>query len=297
MTMSRTPITARKSSVKMIRSLPPTPISHRRNVIGGAMSFVWLAIVALPLYWIVLTSFRSQSGFFVDGPLAVPTEPTLENYRLVLENDFWRYLGNSTFVTFAATTFIVALGFLAAYAISRNGRGVARTTFSVLLLGLAIPLQATIIPIYLMIVELGLYDNLWGIVLPSVAFGLPITVLIMVNFLRDVPRSLFEAARIDGASEWQAMTKIALPLSRPALVTVAIYGGLNVWNGFLFPLILTQSEDKRVLPLALTSYQGMFTINVPAVIAAVVMSSIPVIALYIFGRRQLLTGMTAGFGK
>lgn len=261
------------------------------------MSFVWLAVVALPLYWIILTSFRSQSGFFVDGPLSFPADPTLDNYRLVLENDFWRYLGNSAIVTAAATTFIVVLGFLAAYAIARNGRGVAKTTFTVLLLGLAIPLQATIIPIYLMIVQLGLYDSLLGIVLPSVAFGLPITVLILVNFLRDVPRSLFEAARIDGASEWQAMTKIALPLTRPAIVTVAIYGGLNVWNGFLFPLILTQSEDKRVLPLALTTYQGMFTINVPAVIAAVVMSSIPVVALYIFGRRQLLAGMTAGFGK
>jgi len=295
--MSRTQVPARKSSVKIIRSRPAAPISHRRNVIGGVMSFVWLGVVALPLYWIILTSFRSQSGFFVDGPLAFPSEPTLDNYRLVLENDFWRYLGNSAIVTGAATTFIVALGFLAAYAIARNGRGVSKTTFTVLLLGLAIPLQATIIPIYLMIVELGLYDSLLGIVLPSVAFGLPITVLILVNFLRDVPRSLFEAARIDGASEWQAMIKIALPLARPALVTVAIYAGLNVWNGFLFPLILTQSEDKRVLPLALTTYQGMFTINVPAVIAAVVMSSIPVIALYIFGRRQLLAGMTAGFGK
>jgi len=295
--MSRTQNTARKSTVKMIRSRPATPISHHRNVVGGVMSFVWLAIVALPLYWIVLTSFQSQSGFFVGGPLSFPAEPTLDNYRLVLENDFWRYLGNSAFVTVAATTFIVALGFLAAYAITRNGRGVAKTTFTVLLLGLAIPLQATIIPVYLMIVQLGLYDTLWGIVLPSVAFGLPITVLILVNFLRDVPRSLFESARIDGATEWQAMTKIALPLSRPALVTVAIYSGIIVWNGFLFPLILTQSEDKRVLPLALTTYQGMFTINVPAVIAAVVMSSIPVIALYIFGRRQLLAGMTAGFGK
>ncbi len=289
--------TRKSSSVKIIRSQPARVTRKKPNVAGGILSFVWLAIVAIPLYWLVLTSFRTQATFFTDKPLAFPSDPTLDNYALVLENDFWRYLANSAIVTVFATALIVACGFLAAYAIARNGQGISKATFSVLLLGLAIPLQATIIPIYLLIVEMGLYDSLIAIILPSAAFGLPIAVLILVNFLRDIPRSLFEAARIDGASEWKAMLSVALPLARPAIVTVAIYSGLNVWNGFLFPLILTQSEDKRVLPLALTTYQGLFTINVPAVVAAVVLSSLPVIALYILGRRQLLAGMTAGFGK
>ncbi|WP_082093431.1 carbohydrate ABC transporter permease [Demequina sediminicola] len=289
--------TKKSSTIKVIRSQPARPSKKRLNVAGGVLSFVWLAVVAVPLYWLVITSFRTQATFFTDKPLALPSDPTLDNYQLVLENDFWRYLANSAIVTIVATVLIVACAFLAAYAIARNGRGVSKATFSVLLLGLAIPLQATIIPVYLLIVEMGLYDTLIAVILPSAAFGLPIAVLILVNFLRDIPPSLFEAARLDGASEWRAMLTVALPLARPALATVAIYSGLNVWNGFLFPLILTQSEDKRVLPLALTTYQGLFTINVPAVVAAVVLSSLPVIALYILGRRQLLAGMTAGFGK
>ncbi len=288
----------RTAPVKMIRSQPArAPHGARPNVAGGILSGLWFVIVAIPLYWIVITSVRTQQGFFGDHPLVPPSNPTLDNYRLVLENDFWRYLLNSAVVTVSAVLIIVVVGYLCAYTIVRAPGPRTRRVFNVLLLGLAIPLQATIIPIYLMIVKAGLYDNLLAIILPSVTFALPITVLILVNFLRDIPGPLFEAMRIDGASEWQTMLRLAVPLSRPAIVTVAIYDGLNVWNGFLFPLILTQSPETRVLPLALTSYQGMFTINVPAVIAAVVLSSLPILALYVFGRRQLLAGMTAGFGK
>ena len=284
-----------RRSAKVIRSRPVT--AAKPNVLGGLGSLIWLVIVAVPLYWIVITSFRTQKGFFGDNPLALPTRPTLDNYRTVLANDFGRYLSNSLVVTLSAVVVIVAAGYLCAYTIARSPNKRTRAMFNVMLLGLAIPLQATIIPIYLMIVKLGLYDNLVAIILPSVAFALPITVLILVNFLRDIPVQLYEAMRIDGASEWEVMLKLAIPLSRPAIVTVAIYSGLNIWNGFLFPLILTQSPEKRVLPLALTSYQGMFTINVPTIIAAVVLSSLPIVVLYVVGRRQLLAGMTACFGK
>ena len=114
---------------------------------------------------------------------------------------------------------------------------------------------------------------------------------------RDIPGELFEAMRVDGAGDWRTLTTLVLPLAKPALTTVAIYNGLNVWNGFIFPLVLTQSPDKRVLPLALWTFQGEFTANIPAVLAAVVLSTLPIVVLYIFGRRQLLAGLTAGVGK
>jgi len=164
-------------------------------------------------------------------------------------------------------------------------------------MGLAIPIQATIIPVYYMMVKMGLYDSLLALVLPSVAFSIPISVLIIVNFLRDIPDELFEAMRVDGATDWRMLWSLALPLARPALTTVGVYVGLNVWNGFLFPLILTQSSSVRVLPLSLWTYQGQFAVNVPAVLAAVTLSAVPVLAAYIVGRRQLVSGLTAGFGK
>ena len=103
--------------------------------------------------------------------------------------------------------------------------------------------------------------------------------------------------RVDGAGDWRMLWQLVLPLSRPALITVAIYNGLNVWNGFLFPLVLTQSAETKVLPLALWTFQGELTINIPAMMAAIVLSALPILTLYVVGRRQLVSGLTAGFGK
>jgi raffinose/stachyose/melibiose transport system permease protein len=193
----------------------------------------------------------------------------------------------------------VVVSFMAAYAIVR-GSAVSRflrTVNAVFLMGLAIPLQAVIIPVYLLIIKLEMYDTLGAIILPSIAFAIPLSVLVLSNFIRDIPKELFESMRMDGATEWGTLWRLALPLTRPALVTVTIYQGLQVWNGFLLPLILTQSPDQRVLPLALTAFQGQYNINIPAVLASVVLTTLPILTLYVLGRRQLLSGLTAGFGK
>lgn len=270
---------------------------RRANVPGAVGGLIWLAIVIVPIYFIVITSLRGQEGFFTANPLALPAHPTLDNYAEVLQHDFVRYLANSVVVTLAAVAVTLAVSLMAANVIVRGTGWFVRMAFSVFLLGLAIPLHATIIPLYYMITRLRLYDSLLGLVLPSVAFAIPVTVLILVNFLRDVPRELFESMRVDGASEWQILVRLVLPLARPALVTVAIYDGLNAWNGFLFPLILTQSEQQRVLPLSLWAFQGEFTVVIPGVLAAVVLSTLPIVALYALGRRYLVSGLTAGFGK
>src|SRR5204862_4026976 len=144
-------------------------------------------------------------------------------------------------------------------------------------MGLAIPLQATIIPVYLIIIRLKLYDTLLAIILPSIAFAIPLSVLVLSNFIRDVPKELFESMRMDGATEWGTLWHLAFPLTRPALVTMSIYNGLIIWNNFLLPLVLTQSPDKRTLPLALWTFQGQYTINVPAVLASVVLTTLPIL--------------------
>ena len=188
---------------------------------------------------------------------------------------------------------------MAAYAIvrGRHGSRFLRGVNGLFLMGLAIPLQATIIPVYLIIIRLQLYDTLLAIILPSIAFAIPLSVLVLANFIRDVPKELFESMRMDGATEWGTLWRLAFPLTRPALVTVTIYNGLAIWNGFLLPLILTQSPDQRTLPLALWTFQGQYGVNVPAVLASVVLTTLPILICYAIGRRQLLSGLTAGFGK
>jgi raffinose/stachyose/melibiose transport system permease protein len=272
-------------------------VKGSRNYLGGLFAWVWLAIIIIPIYYVLITTFKDQGAYFTQNPLALPNPPTLTAYQDVVEAGIGRYFLNSVIVTIGSVIPIVLFSFLASYAIVRGDSRLLRFSRTLFLLGLAIPLQATIIPIYLIITRIHMYDSLGALILPSIAFGIPLTVLILSNFIRDVPRELFESMRLDGCTDWQMAWKLAFPLTRPAIVTVSIYNGLNVWNAFLFALILTQSPEKRVLPLALWAFQGEYQVNIPAVLAAVVLSTLPILVLYVVGRRQLLRGLTAGFGK
>lgn len=267
------------------------------NVVGGLSGFGWLAITIVPIYYIVVTSLRPQSDYFSENPLSIPSNPTMAAYGRVLRNDFALYFMNSVIVTVSSVIVISATSFMAAYVIVRRRTPGSARLFQALLLGIAIPIQATIVPVYYLIVQLGLYDSLLALILPAIAFAIPLSVLILTTFLRDVPDSLFESMNIDGAGEWRTMWSLALPMTKPAVVTVAVYTGLNVWNGFLFPLVLTQSASTRVIPLSLWSFQGEFAVDIPAVLAAVVLSVLPILAAYIVGRRYLVSGMTQGFSK
>jgi raffinose/stachyose/melibiose transport system permease protein len=269
----------------------------RPNWLGAIGGWIWLLVIILPIYYIVITSVRPQAGFYSSNQLLPPANPTLEQYGLVLQSDFFLYLANSVVVTAVAVVVTVAISLGAAYAIVRTQTRFTRFGFSILLVGLAVPLQATIIPLFYMMSKVGLYDSLLALILPSIGFAIPLTVLVLSNFLRDLPNELFESMRVDGASHWRMLVSLVAPLSRPAIITVVIYDALNVWNGFLFPLVLTQSPDKRTLPLSLWTFQGQFSVNVPATLAAVVLSTLPIFALYLVGRRQLVAGITAGFGK
>ncbi|UCR90293.1 carbohydrate ABC transporter permease [Mycetocola spongiae] len=269
----------------------------RPNILGGLGGWIWLAIIIIPIYYVVITSLKPQADYFSTNPMLPPTQPTLDNYLLVLENDFFRYLINSAIVTVGSVFPILLVSFMASYALVRGKSRFITGTNTLFLLGLAIPVQATIVPIYFMISKAGLYDTLPALILPSIAFAIPLSIIILNTFMRNVPQELFESMRLDGCSNWQMLWRLALPLTKPALVTVGIYQGLQVWNGFLFPLVLTQSPASRVLPLSLWSFQGEFTVNIPAILASVVLSSIPLLILYLVGRRQLLSGLTAGFGK
>ncbi|WP_329524429.1 carbohydrate ABC transporter permease [Streptomyces griseoaurantiacus] len=271
---------------------------RRLNWLGGGAGWLWLIVVAVPLYWSFITSFKQQSNYYDSNPLVPSGDPTLDNYRMVVESDFLRYFLNSVVVTAGAVIPAVLVSFMAAYAIVRGWRmRFLRAVNGLFLMGLAIPLQATIIPIYLIIIKLHLYDNLLALILPSIAFAVPLSVLVLANFIRDVPKELFDSMRVDGATEWTTLWRLAAPLTRPAIVTVSIFNALTIWNGFLLPLVLTQSPEQRTLPLALWNFQGQYGVNVPAVLAAVVLTTLPVLILYAFGRRQLLSGLTAGFSR
>jgi raffinose/stachyose/melibiose transport system permease protein len=273
------------------------PGRRRPNLLGGAGGWLWLAIIIVPIYYVVITSLKNQAGFFTSNPMLPAAEPTLDNYKLVLDNNFVKYFTNSVVVTLGTVLPALVVSFMAAYAIVRGKSRFLNWTNNLFLLGLAIPLHATIIPIYWMITRAHLYDTLLALILPSVAFAIPVSVLILSNFMRDVPNELFESMRLDGCSDWAMLWRLALPMTKPAVITVGIYNALHVWNGFLFPLILTQSPSTRVLPLSLWAFQGEFSVNIPAILASVVLATLPLLVIYVVARRQLLSGLTAGFSK
>lgn len=298
--MTTTPTLARRPHKATRRQERPRsrPAARRPNWAGGMAGWLWLAVVAVPLYWTLITSLKDRTRYYASNPLVPPGDPTLENYRLVVESDFPRYFLNSVVVTVGAVVPAVVFSFMAAYAIVRGRHlRVLRAVNGLFLMGLAIPLQATVIPVYLIIIKLRLYDSLPALILPSIAFAVPLSVLVLANFIRDVPKELFDSMRVDGATEWTTLWRLAAPLTRPAILTVTIFNSLTIWNGFLLPLVLTQSPERRTLPLALWTFQGQYGVNVPAVLAAVVLTTVPVLVLYAFGRRQLLSGLTAGFGR
>lgn len=275
-----------------------TGLARRRNWLGGLTGWLWLAVVVIPIYWVLITSFKAQSGYYSSNPMVPPSDPTLENYQFVIQSDFLTYFLNSVIVTAGAVIPAVTFSFMAAYAIVRGGQSrFLRMANGLFLMGLAIPLQATVIPIYLIIIRLHLYDSLLALILPSIAFAIPLSVLVLANFIRDVPKELFESMRMDGASDWTTLWRLVAPLTRPAIVTVTVYNALTIWNGFLLPLILTQNPTRRTLPLALWTFQGQYSVNVPAIVAAVVLTTLPILVLYAFGRRQLLGGLAAGFSR
>ncbi len=255
------------------------------------LATVWLVIVVAPLYYMILASFRTQGTYLTSNPWVPTGGLSASSYHTVFAAGLGRYLLNSVILTAACIVLTVTISLAAAFRIVRQASRAVSVSFVVMLFGLAIPVQAIIVPMYVLIYKMHLYDTLIALVLTLSAAAVPISVLIMVSFVRDIPRELISAMLVDGATEWTVFRRLIWPLSRPVLATVAIYNGLNVWNNFLLPLVLTQSSNVAVLPLGLTKLEGLYSVNVPAVMAGVLLSVLPLLALFVVMRRQIMTSL------
>ncbi len=269
----------------------------RPNYAAGFVSVIWLAIIAIPLYVMLQATFQTQAGYGKSGALGVPASFTLENYINAWSTGFGVYFLNTIIVTVSVVAIVLVLVPPLSFAIVRNQNRTTTAIFRMFLLGLAIPAQAVIVPIFYLISLAGLYDNLIGIILPTAAFCLPICTLILSGSMRDITPELYEAMAVDGATPRRAFFRLVLPLSKGGLSTIIVFSALQAWNGFLFPLILTQSESNRVVTLGLFNFQTQYGINIPGLLAAVVMSMIPVLLVYLFARRALVQGLMGVGGK
>jgi raffinose/stachyose/melibiose transport system permease protein len=256
-------------------------------------ALIWLAVVLIPVAYTIIQTFKTQADALASNPWTL-SNPTLSNYQMVIGTQLLRYLFNSVVTSVGAVLLSLLLGSLAAYALARLPHRINGLLYLLFVSGLAVPIYAAIIPIYRLSVSLNLYDTLPGVLLPFAGTGLPITVFILTAFMRGIPEELEQAMQIDGAGVFRRYLQLALPLSRPALATVAVYTFIANWNNFVLPLVLTQSDDTRTLPLATWNYQGQYGMNVPAVLTVVVLSTIPLLIFYILQRRNFIQGLTAG---
>jgi len=284
-----------RSASQPARGTAPPPRRRRRLSVGRVVAFVlataWLVVVIAPIYYMVLASFRSQGNYLTENPWLPSGGLTVSEYGTVFGAGLGRYLLNSAILTAVCVLLTLSISLGAAFRIVRRSTRAAGVSFRILLLGLAIPIQAIIVPLYLLVYKLHLYDTLFALMLTMSAAAVPLSVLIMVSFVRDIPRELIGAMLVDGGTEWTVFRRLIVPLSTPVLATVAIYDGLDVWNNFILPLVLTQSNSVAVLPLGLTKLEGQYAINVPAIMAAVLLSVLPLVVLFIVMRKQVMRSL------
>jgi raffinose/stachyose/melibiose transport system permease protein len=257
------------------------------RLVAFILATVWLAIVIAPLYYMILASFRTQGTYLTANPWLPTGGLSTSSYGTVFSAGLGHYLLNSVILSAACIVLTVTISLGGAFRIVRRTSRAVSVSFVVMLFGLAIPVQAIIVPIYVLIYKMHLYDTLIALILTLSAAAIPVSVLIMVSFVRDIPRELISAMLVDGGSEWTVFRRLIWPLSRPVLATLAIYNGLN----FLLPLVLTQSSSVAVLPLGLTRLEGLYSINVPAVMAGVLLSVLPLLILFVLMRRQVMRSL------
>ena len=274
----------------------------RRGLIGtlgrdGLIQIILVAntfIMLAPILIMIFSAFKSTQEIF-KAPFAIPDFANLVNFAKIWEQtNFLKYLLNSFVVTGASMALILTLGTMAAYALGRYRFFGAGFILMFFIAGLTLPLKLAIIPLFMLMRDLGILNNQLSLIFVYTAMGLPSTVFIMTGFIRTLPNELEDAARMDGASEARIMWAIMLPLVRPAMVIAAIQNVVPIWNDFFFPLVFIQNDNLKTLPQGLTTFMGEYTTDWGVLFAGLTLSAAPIIAIYIVLSRQFISGMTSG---
>lgn len=266
-------------------------------IVAFAFAILWLLITGLPFYYLIITSFKSLGDFLSGGLFKMPAAWEVSNYIRVFQGGFLYYLANSLIVVLVSLALLLFLSALAAYPLSRMTFKLNKPVYTIIVAAMSVPIYITLIPLFVMAIRTGFYDTLWALVGPNIAFNLPMSVFILVSFMRSIPKELEEAAEIDGCGKFTTFFRVIFPLSRSGLATLGIYNGVVIWNEFIFVMVLTQSQAVRTLPLAVWQFQGQYSSNIPVIMAVLTLSSLPIILLYVFGQDKLVKGMMAGAVK
>jgi len=274
----------------------------RRDVIRGHRTWlslpasylvilVVLGLTIAPMLYLIVGGFSTTAQLNAN-PNALPHPWVWSNYAAIATSSlFWQAVANSVLIAVVATGLAVALGSMAAFALSRYTFRGREGVYLLFVVGLLFPLNTAALPLFLQLQQMGLNDNLLGVALPEAAFSLPVTIVILRPFMRAIPGELEDAAIVDGATRIRFFLRILLPLSRPALITVGILAFVTSWNAYLLPLVIFSSQNHYTLPLAVANFQSTYTQDTARVYAFTALSMIPALAIFIFAQRKLVGGL------
>lgn len=265
------------------------------------LTYVFLSAFALfnivPLFYMIVDSFKTEPEYAA-SPFSLPTKLHFENYSKAWDiANMDTYFMNSLIITFGSLLITVLLGSLTAFFLARFKFRFRKSTFAIFLLGMLVPIHATLIPIFLIMKNIGLLDTYWSLILPYTAFHLSLTIFILEGFMQGLPKDLEESGVMDGAGVYRIFWSIILPIARPAMATVVILNFIYNWNEYLFALVLISSEALKTLPLGLANFVGVETASMTLQMSALAIALVPIIVFYLLLQKQLVTGMTAGAVK
>ncbi|MET8089326.1 carbohydrate ABC transporter permease [Micromonospora sp. NPDC005220] len=275
-------------------ALPPP--TGRRQVSWGtpltyALALAVAAVSIAPVIYVVIGGFRTTPQIVAD-PAGLPDPFVWDNYaRVLTQSNFWQQAFNSAVIALGTTLAVVVLGMSAAFVLARysfRGREGLYTFFT---LGLLFPAGAAILPLYLMLRDLNLINSYYAVILPQVAFSLPLTIVILRPFLSAIPRELEDAAAIDGASRLGFLWRVAVPLSRPALVTVGVLAFVASWNSFLLPLLVLSDVNLHTLPLGVQNFSSQYTTDTAGVLAFTSLAMLPALLFFTLAEKQIVGGL------
>jgi len=282
------------------QELPSIYVYSKKVVSKAYEGFEYLVLVLFailflyPIFWLFINSFKTNPELF-KSPWSMPQSLSLDNYVRAFDvGNIGTNFQNSVIISFGVVVATTLLAAMAAYGLTRLRWKFSGLVLSIMLLAMVIPAYATIVPLFIMFNEMKINDTYLAVIIPHVVFTLPIAILIFSGFFSSIPTELEEAAVIDGCSVPRAFFSIILPISTPALVTVAVITFIGVWNDLLFPRVFLTDPDMQPLPVGLTNFQGRYSTDYVGMIAAVVVTIVPSILVYIFLHKRIVSGMTAG---
>lgn len=265
----------------------------------NALMILFSASCIFPLVWMFYSSLKTKRVFNADI-IGLPKEPTISNYVKILTNQDY-HIGQSMMASVRTTLlsvfFIVLFGFIVGYILSRIKFKGNRVLYVMFLMGMLIPVHSLLVPIYVVFNKTGLGNQWFTLIIPYVAFGLPIAVFLVEGYIKAIPVELEEAAAIDGSSFTRTLFSIILPIAKPILVTIAIIQVFGCWNEFSFALVLIKDVRLQTVPLAMTMFKGQFASDYPKIMSAMLTTMAPIVVLYFVFSKQIIKGMVAGAVK